>query len=36
MYIRETIKVLDNLGLPEADLAAIYHGNAKRLLKLES
>ena len=34
MYIRETIKVLDNLGLPEADLAAIYHGNAQRLMRL--
>jgi aminocarboxymuconate-semialdehyde decarboxylase len=34
MYIRETIKVLDNLGLPEADLAKIYHGNAQRLLRL--
>ena len=36
MYIRETIKVLDGLGLPETDLAAIYHGNARKLLKLES
>ncbi len=28
MYIRQTIKLLDGLGLPQADLAAIYHGNA--------
>jgi predicted TIM-barrel fold metal-dependent hydrolase len=36
MYIRETIKVLESLGLPEADLAKIFHGNAERLLKLGS
>ena len=36
MFIRETIRVLDGLGLPEADLAAIYHGNARKLLKLDS
>ena len=34
MYIRETIKVLDNLGLPDSDLAQIYHGNAMKLLRL--
>jgi predicted TIM-barrel fold metal-dependent hydrolase len=32
MYIRETIKVLDALDIPEADRASIYHGNACRLL----
>ncbi|MHA1538212.1 MAG: amidohydrolase family protein [Alphaproteobacteria bacterium] len=34
MYIRETIALLDGLGLPPADLEAIYHGNARKLLKL--
>jgi len=34
MYIRETIKVIESLGLSEADQAKIFHGNAERLLKL--
>jgi len=35
MYIRETIKVIESLGLPQADLEKIFHGNAERLLKLD-
>ena len=34
MYIRETIKILDALEISEADRAALYHGNAQKLLKL--
>jgi uncharacterized protein len=34
MYVRETIRVLESLGLPQADLAKIFHGNAEKLLKL--
>jgi uncharacterized protein len=34
MYIRETIKVIESLGIPEADKAKIFHGNAEKLLKL--
>lgn len=34
MYIRETIKVLDSLGLEEADREKIYGGNLRRLMKL--
>ena len=34
MYIRETIRVLNDLGLPEDDLSAIYHGNVTSLMKL--
>jgi predicted TIM-barrel fold metal-dependent hydrolase len=34
MYIRETIKILDNLDISEADRAKIYHGNAETLLRL--
>ncbi|MEE8397119.1 MAG: amidohydrolase family protein, partial [bacterium] len=34
MYIRETIKVLDGLGLPADQMEKIYRGNAQRLLKL--
>ncbi len=34
MYIRETIKVIDELGLSPADRARLYHGNAQRLLRL--
>ncbi len=36
MYIRETIKILDELDITDADRAAIYHGNAERLLRLPS
>jgi len=34
MYIRETIKILDELDIADADRHKIYHGNAERLLKL--
>jgi predicted TIM-barrel fold metal-dependent hydrolase len=34
MYIRETIKVIESLALPQADLEKIFHGNAEKLLKL--
>ncbi len=34
MYIRETIKVLDGLGLSPGDAEKIYFRNAQRLLKL--
>ena len=30
-YIRDTLAVIDSLGLPEADKAKICHGNAQRL-----
>ena len=32
MYIKENIKVLEQLNLPAADLEKIFHGNAERLL----
>jgi aminocarboxymuconate-semialdehyde decarboxylase len=35
MYIRETIKVIDGLGLDEADRRKIYEGNALRLTGLK-
>ncbi len=35
MYIRETIKVIESLDIPEAERAKIFHGNAEKLLKLE-
>ena len=34
MYIRETIRVIDNLDISEAARAAIYHGNAERLFSM--
>lgn len=34
MYIRETIKVMDELDISEEDRAKIYHGNAIKLLGL--
>jgi aminocarboxymuconate-semialdehyde decarboxylase len=34
MFIRETIKVIESLDIPEADKALIFHGNADRLLRL--
>jgi aminocarboxymuconate-semialdehyde decarboxylase len=36
MYIEETIEAIDGLGLGEADLHKIYHGNAERLLGLQA
>lgn len=33
-YIRETIKILDELDISEEDRAKIYEGNARKLLKL--
>jgi predicted TIM-barrel fold metal-dependent hydrolase len=35
MYIRETIAIIDRLPIAAEERAAIYHGNALRLLKLE-
>ncbi len=35
MYIRETIGIIDRLPIAEDERAAIYYGNAIRLLKLE-
>ena len=34
MYIRETIKILDELDISEVDRRKIYRGNAEQLLKL--
>lgn len=34
-YIRETIKIIDNLNITNAEREAIYEGNARRLLKLK-
>jgi len=34
MYIRETIKIIDGLDISEEKRAAIYHGNAERLMRL--
>jgi aminocarboxymuconate-semialdehyde decarboxylase len=36
MYIRETIKIIDNLNISEADRAKIYYKNAQKLLKLKA
>ena len=33
-YIRETIKIIDGLDIPEGNRHAIYHGNAERLMRL--
>ena len=32
VYVRETFGVMRQLGLPDADLAKICHGNAERLM----
>ena len=34
LYVRETIRVIESLGLPAQDKKRIYFGNAERLLKL--
>ena len=34
MYIRETIKIIDQLDISEQERSQIYQGNAERLLKL--
>ncbi len=34
LYVRETIRVIESLGLPAQDKERIYRGNAERLLKL--
>jgi predicted TIM-barrel fold metal-dependent hydrolase len=34
MYIRETIKVLDNLGVEEVDRQKIYGGNLRKLMRI--
>ncbi|MGZ5040732.1 MAG: amidohydrolase family protein, partial [Usitatibacter sp.] len=34
MYIRETIKLIETLDIPEADRAKIFHGNAEQLLRI--
>jgi len=36
MFIRETLKVLEDLGLPKADLDKIMGGNARRLMKMDA
>ena len=36
MLIRETIKAVDALEIPKAEKDQIFHGNAKRLLRLSS
>ncbi len=36
LFIRDIIKMLDHLGLPDKDLEKIYEGNAKRMLKLKN
>lgn len=33
MYIRETIRIIDRLDIPDADRAKIYYRNAEKLLK---
>jgi aminocarboxymuconate-semialdehyde decarboxylase len=34
-YIRETIKIMEALGMSQADMEAVCHGNAERLLKIK-
>jgi aminocarboxymuconate-semialdehyde decarboxylase len=36
MFIRETIKIIDNLDISEQDRAKIYYKNAEKLLKLDA
>jgi len=35
-YIRETIGILESIGLPEQTLADIAHGNARRIFRLKT
>ena len=35
MYIRETIKIINELNISDADREKIYRGNAVKLLKLK-
>jgi aminocarboxymuconate-semialdehyde decarboxylase len=34
LFVRDTIRVLDSLAIPETDRAKLYEANARRLLKL--
>ncbi|HLW77839.1 MAG TPA: amidohydrolase family protein [Bryobacteraceae bacterium] len=34
LFVRETIRVIENLELPDEEKHRIYHGNAEKLLKL--
>jgi aminocarboxymuconate-semialdehyde decarboxylase len=36
VYIRDTIRVLESMGLEPAEKEKIYRGNAQRVLKLRS
>lgn len=36
MYIRETVKILDNLDVSDEARVRIYHGNATKLMKLDA
>jgi len=36
LYARETIRIIESLGLSAADKEKIYRGNAEKLLKIES
>jgi aminocarboxymuconate-semialdehyde decarboxylase len=36
LFIRETIRAIDSLGLPDDILEQLYAGNARRLLRLPS
>ena len=36
LYARETIRIIEGLGLSAADKEKIYRGNAEKLLKIES
>jgi aminocarboxymuconate-semialdehyde decarboxylase len=34
MYIRETIKIIENLPISDEDRYKIFEGNARRLMKM--
>jgi len=36
LFIRDSIRAIDSLGLAEADLVKLYNGNAERLLHLSA